>query len=477
MSKQDSTFLDVVNFLADNVDDTASSLPEYLSGTRNDFLTLVEAPIADIPEIKDILNEVNVLVASYYIASLTMHIGLPEMSIRKDLDKFSVERSPLKTAIKFALALGVAYAAGKTGAKLLKSTLGLEGFSGTMGAPDKFAEHLMLEGYKNATHKDLNKMAAELDVRENRIRSREDKIRNDIHTIRNSQRDVQLDRREDKIKDREENIKTKLDGLKNTSDKTRVEREYLKLEKEKKALEDERKALDDLASDKGDVTIGKGDVSKQLHEGGSLACGKTFDLTIERNGAKMPLMVDVGLAVLVAESAAMETILSVGGYEYSFEHRKMTATPGTREWVRNVVFSRDLIDAMRQNRNKDKTGFYKSIVATRSKNWLSSLFGNVSVNNASSAIVVTQATIDKLEPILGGSLEDYDIRSRLFKDTLTMLIFVVDMHWETVSIYHRGMRRFTEINLRDLRKSGKSGNMDVSEIIRAYQAGNTPALR
>lgn len=447
MAKNESTFLDVVNFISDNVDDAAGSLPEYLEGTRNDFLTLVESNIADMPQIKDILGEANVLVASYYLAALTLHMGLPEANVRKDLDKFAVERSPLKTAIKFGLALGAAYLAGKTGMSLAKRTLGLENMTGTLGGPGDFTKRIMAESYKPMTAADIAKATDDLDKREERLKKREERLRQDH------------------------------DRMRSTSDRQRNERDREKLEDEREQLEKEREALQEQRDYAGDVGIGKGDLSKMLHDGGSLATGKTFDLVIERNGNKMPLIVDISLAVLVAESEAVATILGVGSYKYTFQARKLDAAAGAKKWVRDIVFSRDLIDAMRQNRYKDKTGYYASVVKSRSKNMLAGAFGNLSVNNASSVFVISQETVDAMEPELGGSLEDFEVRQRLFSDTLTMIIVVVDRRWETVTFYHRGLRRYTELNLRDLAKGGKGSNLDVTEVIRAYQAGNAPSMR
>lgn len=484
MAKKESTFLDVVNFISDNVDDTASSLPEYLQGTRNDFLTMVEDNIAEIPQIKDILSEVNILVASYYLAALTMHLGSPEASVRKDLDKFAVERSPLKTAIKFGLALGAAYLAGKSGAALAKRVLGLEGMTGTLGAPGDYSKRLMFESMKPLTQDDIDKAFRDLDSREEKLRKREDKLRSDHASMRNTADRMRNASEADRIREREENLgrrddslRRKADGIRNASDRLRNDRESARLEEERKKLDEERAALESQIEAQGSVTVGKGDLAKMLHEGGSLASGKTFDLVIERNGNKMPLTIDVSLAVLVAESEAVKVILGVGDYKYSFQARKLEANAGTKKWVRDIVFSRDLIDAMRQNRYKDKSGYYKSVINTRNRNMLSGMFGNLSVNNASSAFVISQETVDAMEPVLGNSLDDFDTRQRLFENTLTMIIAVVDRQWESVTFYHRGLRRYSEINLRDLSKGGKGNNLDVSEVIRAYQAGSSPSMR
>lgn len=431
------SFVDFLSKLNDDFHDTADSLPEYLGSTRNDFLTLVESDVADMPECKDILGIANTLVASYYLAAFTLHVGIPGVDIRGELDKFSVERSPIKTAIKVALGIGIAYFAGKK-----MKGFGRESYTGTLGAPGDYGKILALESYSSKT---VDELYEEIEKREKR-----------------------LDERERKMKDMN-------DRMMRQREKDEIKREREKLQKEK----DEHQAnLDSANEGTTSVSYGKQDMAKHLVEGGDLATGKAFDVTIERNGNKMPLTLNVSLAVVVADKASMKTILGVADYEYSFENRTMLASAGARSWIRDIALNRDLIDQMRKNRRADKTGFYKTVVTARNKNWLSGLIsGNISVNNASSIIICTQETADEVEPILGGPISDFDVRQRLFKDTLTMLIFVVDKRWETVTIYHRGLNRATELDFRSIGRSKGGNKMDVDEIIRAYQAGSAPLGR
>lgn len=430
------TFVDAVQHLSDNFHDSASSLPEFVGSTRNDFLTLVEADIADMAEIKDVLGVANTLVASYYLAAFTLHIGIPGVDVRGELDKFAVERSPIKTAIKFALGIGLTYLAGK-------SIFGREHYVGTLGAAGDFGKILATESFKQMTP---------------------------------DEQMAEIIKREDKLKSREERLKSDFDKMKQNQERESIRRERERLEKDRERLKEEQDALESEPGALG-VSYGKQDVAKHLAEGGDLSTGKTFDMTIERDGNRMPLSLNISLSVMVADKVAMKTILGVGDYEYSFENRKMLASAGARSWIRDIALSRDLIDQMRKNRRADKTGFYKSVVAARNKNWLSSLFGNVSVNNASSVIIVSSDTVDEMEPVLGGPLSDFNIRQRLFKDTLTMLIFVVDQRWENITIYHRGLSRATELDFRAIKNSKGGNKMDVDEIIRAYQAGSAPLGR
>lgn len=361
-----NTIVDLVTKFGDLWQDKADSLPEFNSNTRNDFITLVETRIADLPEMRDILGVANTLVSSYYLSSLSQIIGIPGVNIGRTLDKVAVKRDPIKGAVAGGLGL--------------MRYLGAESIGGTLGAPGNFTSYLMAESYSNG-------------------------------------------------------------GATGAA-------------------------------------FGKGDYGKVLSTNDDLSTGKQFEFIIERDGNRVPVNLTVALAVSLIDPESLKSVLGVGGMSMMFEERIIKAKAGDLKWLRDIVFSRDIIDEMRKNRHRDKTGYYQKVMSRRSNNWLAGLLSmNWSVNNASSIIVASQETVDDLEVELGGPLSDFEIRSRVFKDTLTMLILVVDQRWEQVTIYHRGLDDATEVPFKDLRRSKGGNNMDVDEIIRAYNAGSAPMGR
>ena len=422
-------FLSVVNREFDSLG--ADSLPEFLSSTRNDFLTLIDTDVADMPECKDILDVANILVGSYFLAGFTMHIGLPGVDLRGDLDKFAVKRSPIKTALKFALGIGIAILGGR-------AILGRESYGvGTYGAPGDFGAILSLESFSDV---DIDSIYEDVEERERKLDEQEAKL-NEIR-----------------------------DSLKRKSEMERIRTE-------RERLREDRERAKSGGKTNASASVGKQDLGRYISEAPNLATGKIFDLEVERNGNKVPIVFNIGLSVISADKPAMRNILGVSDYEYSFDNRKMLASAGAKSWLRDIILNRDLIDHMRKTRRADKTGFYKEIVKARTNNWFSSFFGNVSINNASSVIITTQEMMDEIEPIIGGPISDNNVRERLFKDTLTMLIFVVDRRWGMVTIYHRGLSRPSEVSFSDLKSTKGGGKMDVQEIIRAYQAGSNPIGR
>ena len=369
-----NTVVDLITKFGDLWQDKADSLPEFNSNTRNDFITLVETRISDMPEMRDILGIANTLVSSYYLSSLSQIIGIPGVNIGRTLDKVAVKRDPVKGAV-----------AGGVG---LMRFLGAESITGTLGAPDAFIPYLMTESYRDPS-----------------------------------------------------------EGVNRPDGPTGAQ-------------------------------MGRGDYNKVLSTNDDLSTGKTFEFVVERDGNSVPVNLTVALAVSLIDPDSLKSVMGVSGMSMLFEERTIKAKSGDLKWLRDIVFSRDLIDEMRKNRHRDKTGFYKKVLGRRSSNWLAGLLSmNWSVNNASSIIVASQETVDELEVELGGPLSDFEIRSRVFKDTLTMLIFVVDQRWEQVTIYHRGIDTATEVPFKDLRRSKGGNNMDVDEVIRAYNAGSAPMGR
>ena len=112
----------------------------------------------------------------------------------------------------------------------------------------------------------------------------------------------------------------------------------------------------------------------------------------------------------------------------------------------------------------------------RNGNWLSGLLSfSPSINNASAVMIVSRDTLDGLQAELGGDFDDYNVRKRVFEDTLTVYFVVVDTQWNRVVIYTRGMDGAMELDKSDFAKSSKGGS-NVNQIIEAYRSGAQPVL-
>ena len=217
----------------------------------------------------------------------------------------------------------------------------------------------------------------------------------------------------------------------------------------------------------------------------SFATLKIFSAVFERNGNKVEVPMRLRLDVKSVPTEGIETLIAFSAEQKDFWDRYIRLQhKGDRNggWLdklaaaKDLAFSNDLMEEYRKNRYRDKTGYYTKMMEKRNGNWMSGLLTlSPSINNASGVMVVSQETIDGLEAQLGGSFDDFNVRQRVFQDTLTVYYVVVDTTWNKVTVYTRGLHGSQELDKSDFAKS-KSGGADVNRIIEAYRSGAQPVL-
>lgn len=219
------------------------------------------------------------------------------------------------------------------------------------------------------------------------------------------------------------------------------------------------------------------DTTTVLKELTNLSVGKMFSVEITDGLHSASIPISIRLIASTIPSQNLVHILSVGSEDKSAKERYHAWKAGRLEFVRDLVFCQDLIDAHRKNLMADKDGIYANLIKRHRGNQLSAMFsGNPSVATASNMVVISNDTASKLELKVNGRLSEFKTRERLFKDTYVMIMAVVDKGWERVTFYHRGIDQATEVGLRDLKIANKGSGPDVGEILKAYRLGSAPSL-
>lgn len=237
------------------------------------------------------------------------------------------------------------------------------------------------------------------------------------------------------------------------------------------------KALKD--GDVGDSGVGKlGDSVKIAQEMSNLAVGKLLEVEVESDGHRAVFPIAVRLIPTAVPPAGVVHTLSLGSQNTTMKERWHAWRSGQLEFVRDLVFCQDLIDAHRNGILKDSSGVYSTSLQRRRTNKISAILsGQPSVATASNIVVISEATRKELERNIGGRLKDFRTREKIFKNTYAMLLAVVDPDWENVTVYHRSIETPTELTAKDLTFASR-GNKgpDVAEILRAYTLGQPPSL-
>lgn len=423
----------------------ADSLEEFNQILYNEYTTLVEQNLLGLDYLPGIQEKIQILLAGNQLTAISLLVGIPEVDVIGTLDQISTRRN-------------AADAAARSGARLGKMVAG-ESRRGRFGLPS-YDNLAMVVGESrrnggrggnfmgnNAKYEDFSSVGNDTNINSNNDSSRHDN---------------RVDNRQ--------NHRTQ-----NNNDN----RKY-------SSVDDHSVTNNNYDSKAGKVSSTlPSNFAKQLAEQEGLSQGKMFTAVFERNGNKVEIPMRLRLDVKHVPSDVMATLIAFSDQNKDMWERYLRLQyKGNRNGsfldkiaaAKDLAFSNDLMEEYRKNRYRDKSGYYSKMMEKRNGNWLSGLLTLApSINNASGVIIVSQETIDGLEAQLGGSFDDFNVRQRVFKDTLTVYYVVVDTTWNRVTIYTRGMNGSQELSKDDFSKS-KAGSADVNKIIEAYRSGAQPVL-
>jgi hypothetical protein len=221
-----------------------------------------------------------------------------------------------------------------------------------------------------------------------------------------------------------------------------------------------------------------GDLNKFVNEAVNLSTGKLIEVTLEDGNKKatFPIMVRV-ISTIVASGTLVHILADGSRWFATAKERYHAWRAGQLEFIRDLILCQDLIDEHRKALLQDKTGVYREILDRRSSNAAASfLSGNPSIATASNILILSAQTAKQVESEIGGRFNDKRVRDRMFDKTYVMLMVVVDVEWEQVTIYHRGIATPTELSLRELKVASKDTGPRIDEILKAYQLGNNPII-
>jgi hypothetical protein len=220
------------------------------------------------------------------------------------------------------------------------------------------------------------------------------------------------------------------------------------------------------------------DMMKDLKELANLSIGKMFSVDYTDGLHKTSVPISIRLMASSLPSASLVHILSIGSKDdTSVKERYHAWKAGRLEFIRDLCLCQDLIDAHRKNLMADKDGIYTNIIKRARGNMISGIVSaNPSIATASNLAIISSNTAEKLELHLDGSLKQFSIREKVFKNTYLMILAIIDDQWGRVTFYHRGLHLPTEVSIKDLKAANKGSGPDVSDILKAYQLGNNPSL-
>lgn len=206
----------------------------------------------------------------------------------------------------------------------------------------------------------------------------------------------------------------------------------------------------------------RADLGKPLSSGGvkeidslsknaNLAIGRTVEAKFGDNVVN----ISVGLAPVIVNSETVVNYLSGAGEDISYLGRLNKFKSGMAslsEWV----FCTDLLSMHRKTLAHDASGLYKDNLRRNRSKLSNFLTGRVSVAKASNIIVITRETANELGRVLRGDLDDFRTREKFFKDSLGMMLVIVDERRDRLVMMMRSRNETHDYSLREIKNKGGS---------------------
>jgi hypothetical protein len=216
--------------------------------------------------------------------------------------------------------------------------------------------------------------------------------------------------------------------------------------------------------------------AKELRESTNLSVGKTVEVTIGDGDNRASFPINIRLIASIIDPALLTHLLTEGSKDLSLTERWHAYRAGQIEFIRDLVLCQDLIDERKKMLMKDNKGQYAEILKRRRANNIASFItGKTSLATASNIVVISDATRKSIERSEGFKFSNAATRERIFKDTYLMLLVVIDPVHDYVTIYHRSIALPTELTVKSIKSSNKGGGADITDILKAYQLGNSPS--
>lgn len=215
--------------------------------------------------------------------------------------------------------------------------------------------------------------------------------------------------------------------------------------------------------------------AKYVEKVNNLAVGNIIDVTISEDDKSAVVPVAIRLRVAAMPSDTLVQTLAVGGGDVTATSRWRAWRAGEIRFWADFVLAMDRVDAHRAAMMKDETGYYKAVWGRARNNAVSSaMAGGPSLGTASAIIVMTTKTASDLERTTGHSLSEFRQRQAIFGQTFSMLMFVVDPEWESVTVYVRGIEMASTFTKNDIKSAGKTDSKELMEMMKSFQMGRMP---
>ena len=214
----------------------------------------------------------------------------------------------------------------------------------------------------------------------------------------------------------------------------------------------------------------------------TLFTGRLVEVWIsDGKGGKVQLYFYVQVMPYVVNTPTIEQFISTN-VRPDFWSRWAKFKAGEIKFWRDLVFEVDLVKKRKKALKADREGILRE-VEDRKQNQILKAFnnfnplGSVRHNSASSILVVSRRTIDKLMKDDGTDYRRYDVRQKIMNGTMSLMMVVYDPNYNTVDLYLNGISNPGNYSIDQIKESvgkGTKDAVDLKTLMTILSSGQTP---
>lgn len=220
----------------------------------------------------------------------------------------------------------------------------------------------------------------------------------------------------------------------------------------------------------------KVDHDPDISKPSNLAVGKQFMVSLDLDGDKKSIDIPINVT-MSPRDARLEFMIDVVKHlndDRDILSRWHKVWSGEINFFSDFLLNLDIIGKERRLLlTDDENGFYRESESKRAGGLFASFFsGQESINVASNFLVLSETGAARLAGAFGGSMDRYNDRRDIFRESGSMCMVIVNPMEERLKVYIRGFKRAKIYTFNDIKNfSSKSDALDVNALMKAYNMG------
>lgn len=230
--------------------------------------------------------------------------------------------------------------------------------------------------------------------------------------------------------------------------------------------------------EKAATVVSDNSIGDMLYEKVDLSVGKIYNITLTENKQSANVKVAIRLQTSMVPTNLLKDILTSSSYfDMDMKERWHKYLAGQITFWRDMVMCKDIMDKRKKIATKDKSGIYQAILKRNTSGMMAGLLSRVpSLATMTNILVIDSATLEEIEPDLGGPISRITVRNQLFDSTSLMMIAVVHKDSDRVVTYYRDITTSTVSTVKEMKVGNKGSGGEITDLFRAFIQGNAPVI-